>query len=87
MLTTKPTAIDLFAGAGGFSLGFEMAGFSVPLAIEVDAWASDTLGYNHPDMTVIRGDIRDFNTIDVVKKICLVQPSYFLLSSLPLCFV
>jgi DNA (cytosine-5)-methyltransferase 1 len=74
MLTTKPTAIDLFAGAGGFSLGFEMAGFSVPLAIEIDAWACDTLAYNHPNMTVIRGDLRDFNTIDTVKKICLVRP-------------
>ncbi|MEH1777776.1 MAG: hypothetical protein V7K67_16665 [Nostoc sp.] len=30
MVTAQPITIDLFAGAGGFGLGFEMAGFSVP---------------------------------------------------------
>ena len=32
----KPTVIDLFAGVGGLSLGFEMAGFEVVLANEFD---------------------------------------------------
>ena len=48
MITEKLVAIDLFAGAGGFSLGFEMAGFVVPISVEIDAWACDTLRYNHP---------------------------------------
>lgn len=70
----KPIAIDLFAGAGGFGLGFEMAGFSVPLSLEIDAWACDTLRYNHPDMVVIQGDIRQFNTESSVKEICIFRP-------------
>ncbi|RUR72368.1 DNA cytosine methyltransferase [Chlorogloeopsis fritschii PCC 9212] len=70
----KPIAIDLFAGAGGFGLGFEMAGFSVPLSVEIDTWACDTLRCNRPDMTVIQHDIRNFNTESSVKEICIFKP-------------
>ncbi|WP_017318330.1 DNA cytosine methyltransferase [Mastigocladopsis repens] len=74
MVKSQPVAIDLFAGAGGFGLGFEMAGFSVPLSVEIDAWACDTLRHNRPNMTVIQHDIRDFNTLSSVKDICLFKP-------------
>lgn len=49
--------IDLFAGCGGLSTGFEMAGFNIPLAIERDAWASETYKYNHPNTLVLTEDI------------------------------
>ena len=49
--------IDLFAGCGGLSTGFEMAGFNVSLAIERDAWASETYKYNHPNTIVLTEDI------------------------------
>lgn len=74
MLTARPITIDLFAGAGGFGLGFEMAGFSVPLSVEIDAWACDTLRHNRPNMTVIQQDIRDLNTASSVKDICHFKP-------------
>ncbi|WP_353930498.1 DNA cytosine methyltransferase [Okeanomitos corallinicola TIOX110] len=74
MIKNKPVAIDLFAGAGGFGLGFEMAGFSVPLSVEIDSWACDTLLYNHPKMTVIQNDIRNFTTLSIVKEICIYKP-------------
>ena len=32
----KPTAISLFAGAGGCSLGFQQAGFDVRFATDID---------------------------------------------------
>lgn len=51
------TVIDLFAGCGGLSLGFEMAGFHIPVAVEKDAWASETYKKNHPATTVITEDI------------------------------
>ncbi len=34
--------IDLFAGAGGMSTGFEKAGFKAKYAFEIDEWASWT---------------------------------------------
>jgi DNA (cytosine-5)-methyltransferase 1 len=70
----QPVAIDLFAGAGGFGLGFKMAGFSVPVSLEIDAWACDTLRYNHPFMVVIQEDIRNFNTLSSVTKIYSSKP-------------
>lgn len=49
--------LDLFAGAGGLSLGFEMAGFETFAAIEQDEWACETLQKNRPQTTVYKGDI------------------------------
>ena len=50
--------LDTFAGAGGFSLGFELAGCRVVGGIEIDSWASQTFAYNHKDALVITQDIQ-----------------------------
>lgn len=42
----QPIAIDLFAGAGGFSLAAVQAGFSIAVAIENDAYAVKTYKSN-----------------------------------------
>ena len=60
----KKVIIDLFAGCGGLSLGFEMAGFSIPLAIEIDEWASETYKKNHPDTFVMTKDITQVTDLD-----------------------
>lgn len=49
--------IDLFAGCGGMSTGFEMGGFATILAVEKDAWASETYSANHPKTKIFTGDI------------------------------
>ena len=49
--------LDTFAGAGGFSLGFEMAGCRVVGAIERDKWASETFQANHPGATILTSEI------------------------------
>jgi len=44
----RPIAVDLFAGAGGMSLGFEQAGFDVLAAVEIDPIHCATHEYNFP---------------------------------------
>ncbi len=50
--------IDLFAGAGGMSLGASMAGIAVEFAVELDAHAAKTYAHNHPSTTLHVADIR-----------------------------
>ena len=56
------TAIDLFAGAGGLSYGFEQADFDICLAVEKDAWAVDTYKANHKNQNIIEADINKVNS-------------------------
>ena len=53
----KPNVIDLFAGVGGLSLGFEMAGFEVALANEFDPSIAEAYKRNRPDTKIIVEDI------------------------------
>lgn len=53
------TAIDLFSGAGGFSLGFENVGIDVLAAIEFDEKIANTYIYNHKNTIMINSDIRN----------------------------
>jgi DNA (cytosine-5)-methyltransferase 1 len=50
--------IDLFAGAGGMSLGASRAGIEVKLAVELDRHAAQTYALNHPTTALINEDIR-----------------------------
>lgn len=51
--------VDLFAGCGGFSQGFKCAGFESILAVEIDAWASETFAANHSETKIITQSIRE----------------------------
>ncbi|WP_425399107.1 DNA cytosine methyltransferase [Aeoliella sp.] len=53
--------IDLFAGAGGMSLGAQLAGIDVQFAVENDPWACATYRQNHSSTTLFSGDIRKLN--------------------------
>lgn len=53
----RPLAVDLFAGVGGMSLGFEQAGFDVACAVEYDPVHAAAHKFNFPDTAVINGDV------------------------------
>lgn len=52
----KPTVIDLFAGVGGLSLGFEQVGFDVVLANEYDKEIAAAYQRNHHKTKMVVGD-------------------------------
>jgi DNA (cytosine-5)-methyltransferase 1 len=49
----RPIAIDLFSGAGGFSLGFEQAGFDIKAAVEIDLIHAAIHKFNFPECVVL----------------------------------
>ena len=47
-------AIDVFAGAGGMSLGSALSGIPVAAAVELDCHSARTYAANHPDTNLMR---------------------------------
>ena len=63
----KFTAIDLFSGAGGLTVGLKAAGFNVVAAVEIDKDAVNTYRANHPEVHVFHKDIRKLRGIEILK--------------------
>jgi site-specific DNA-cytosine methylase len=55
----RPVVVDLFAGAGGLSLGFQSAGFDVKVSVDNDPQACEAHRKNFPDCHVVEGDINE----------------------------
>ncbi|WP_226086124.1 DNA cytosine methyltransferase [Mesobacillus sp. S13] len=53
------TVVDLLAGIGGMSRGFIEAGCRVNWAIDIDKDACEVFKYNHPNIIMNQGDIRN----------------------------
>lgn len=82
---TRPTAIDLFSGAGGTTQGLVEAGFDVVGAIEFDAIAAATYRMNHPGVHVWEEDIRRVSAVEVQRSLNLAKGELSLLKACPPC--
>ncbi len=68
-----PTVISLFAGGGGSSLGYSMAGYRELLAVEWNDNAVETFKLNFPDVSVYHGDITKLS-VDECMQLADIQP-------------
>jgi DNA (cytosine-5)-methyltransferase 1 len=58
--------ISLFSGIGGLDFGFEAAGFTTRVALELDRTSCRTMRLNR-DWAIIEGDINDVSSIEVLE--------------------
>ena len=59
--------ISLFSGCGGLDLGFEKAGFNIPVANEFDKTIWETFKVNHPNTHLSNAKLR-LSSLDAVKR-------------------
>ena len=79
------TAIDLFSGCGGLTLGLKQAGFDVVGAVEIDALAVETYRANHPEVQVWHNDVKAVSPRAVMRALGIKKGELDLLAGCPPC--
>jgi DNA (cytosine-5)-methyltransferase 1 len=69
--SNAPTAIDIFAGMGGLTLGLKRAGFRVVVGVEVDEEVAKTYEENHPEVLLLKEDVRKVHGKDILDAVGL----------------
>lgn len=67
------TVVSTFSGAGGSSLGYQLAGGKVLLAVEMDDNAVETYRLNFPDTPIYHGDISKLS-VEKCLELASVEP-------------
>lgn len=81
----RPTAIDLFCGCGGLTVGLKRAGFRVVAAVDAHPLSVKTYRANHRDVHVREVDITKLEPLDLLKDVHLERGDPDLLAGCPPC--
>lgn len=82
---TQLTAIDLFSGCGGLSIGLKQSGFHVLAAVEADDLAAETYLKNSRRTHVLHADIRRVSPSRLLRLCGLKRGDLDLLAGCPPC--
>jgi len=82
---SKLTAIDLFSGCGGLTVGLKRAGFKVLGALDIDPLSIKTYKANHKDVAVWEADIRYLKPAEIKSFLGLRKGAPDLLAGCPPC--
>lgn len=80
-----PTAIDLFCGAGGLTVGLKRARFRVLAGVEIDPLAAATYRANHPKVHMWERDIRRLSVAEICRTLGIRPGTLDLLAGCPPC--
>jgi DNA (cytosine-5)-methyltransferase 1 len=69
-MNKRPIAIDLFSGCGGFSYGFQEAGFDVIIGVDNNESALKTFKKNHNNSQTLMLDLHTNESIDEIVRSC-----------------
>lgn len=84
-MTQHLTAIDLFSGCGGLSLGLRRAKFKVIAAVDNDVLSVDTYRKNHKRTSIIHKDVRLVDVAGLMTELKLQPGELDLLAGCPPC--
>lgn len=84
-MNTKPTVISLFAGCGGSSLGYQLAGYKEFLAIDYEKHAVETFKQNFKDIPIWQRDIKEVSGQEILDFCNIKKGELDLLDGSPPC--
>ena len=80
-----PTAVDLFSGIGGLTLGLRQARFRVVGALDASPLAAASYRLNFPRIPVLERDIREVSPADLLRRTRIAEGTLDLLAGCPPC--
>jgi DNA (cytosine-5)-methyltransferase 1 len=85
IMDSRPTAIDLFCGAGGLSEGFRQAGYNVMLGSDIDLTYGETFSRSHTGATFVAKPIQSLSSSEILRTTGLCKGQLDVLVGGPPC--